>query len=142
MNSTQEIERCPFCGAEADVQDDFGVEYWVQCSDLGCGSTDGTVHANPNDAIKHWNRRSQSQEAQPSSSERALLVGITDDDGHAWAYNREGGKFESGIKLYAFRAIDVESPELEALLKLDYANRAHAEVIGAELLKLEQQKGE
>jgi hypothetical protein len=43
--------------------------------------------------------------------------------------------------LKSFRTIDVESPELEALLKLDYANRAHAEVIGAELLKLEQQKG-
>jgi hypothetical protein len=70
MNSTQEIERCPFCGAEADVQDDFGSEYWVQCSDIECGSTDGTVHANPNDAIKHWNRRSQSREAQPFSSER------------------------------------------------------------------------
>jgi hypothetical protein len=40
-----------------------------------------------------------------------------------------------GEHLHSFRTIDVESPELESLLRLDYGNRAHAEVIGAELLK-------
>lgn len=40
-----------------------------------------------------------------------------------------------GDHLIDFRTVDVESPELEKLLKLDYGNRAHATVIGAELLK-------
>lgn len=40
-----------------------------------------------------------------------------------------------GDHLIDFRTVDVESPELEKLLKLGYHNRAHATVIGAELLK-------
>jgi hypothetical protein len=36
--------------------------------------------------------------------------------------------------LYSFRTVEVDSPKLEQLLATDYGNRAHAEVIGAELL--------
>lgn len=39
-----------------------------------------------------------------------------------------------GGHLLSFRTVEIESPELEALLRLDYGNRAHDEVIGAELL--------
>ena len=43
---------------------------------------------------------------------------------------------QSSDHLYSFRTVDVEAPELEKLLRLDYGNRAHAEVIGAELLAM------
>lgn len=42
---------------------------------------------------------------------------------------------QGGGHLHTFRTVDVESPELETLLGLDHGNRAHAEVVGAELLK-------
>lgn len=43
---------------------------------------------------------------------------------------------EGDAHLHSFRTVDVESPELEALLSLGYGNRAHAEVIGAERLTI------
>lgn len=52
-----EIKDCPFCGSTADVQNNFGVDYWVQCSNLHCGSVDGTIYGSPAPAIEHWNRR-------------------------------------------------------------------------------------
>lgn len=54
-----EPKPCPFCGTNADVQDNFGREFWVQCKDLSCGSSDGTVHETPAKAIERWNRRAQ-----------------------------------------------------------------------------------
>jgi hypothetical protein len=42
---------------------------------------------------------------------------------------------QGGGHLHSFRTVEVESPELERLLGMDYGNRAHAEVIGAELIK-------
>ncbi len=52
-----ELLNCPFCGAKADMQNDFGVEYWVQCTNLDCGATDGTNNSEPNSAALFWNRR-------------------------------------------------------------------------------------
>ena len=46
---------CPFCGASAILENGFG--YWIQCTDLDCDSTDGTVHSIPRSAVEHWNRR-------------------------------------------------------------------------------------
>jgi hypothetical protein len=42
---------------------------------------------------------------------------------------------QGGGHLYTYRTLEVESRELESLLRLDYSNQMHAEVIGAELLK-------
>lgn len=41
-----------------------------------------------------------------------------------------------GEHLKSFQTVLVESPELERLLSMDYGNRAHATVIGAELVKV------
>jgi hypothetical protein len=40
---------------------------------------------------------------------------------------------------HLFKTVDIESPDLEKLLRLDYSRRMYAEVIGAELLEKEQQ---
>ncbi len=52
-----EILPCPFCGSKADMQNQFGSDYWVQCTNLDCGATDGTNNSEPNSAALRWNRR-------------------------------------------------------------------------------------
>lgn len=51
------IAPCPFCGASAVIENDYGREYWAQCTDLECGATDGTLSKSPIDAANYWNRR-------------------------------------------------------------------------------------
>jgi Lar family restriction alleviation protein len=61
------IERCPFCGSEADMQNDFGDIYWVQCKSLECGAVEGSIHSSPAPALARWNRRAPQS---PAGSEQ------------------------------------------------------------------------
>lgn len=52
-----ELLPCPFCGAKVATEDQFGNEWWVQCTDLDCGRSDGRIYDTPAEAIAAWNRR-------------------------------------------------------------------------------------
>ncbi len=69
---SEELKPCPFCGAKADMQNDFGVEYWVQCTNLDCGATDGTVHIDPNSAAQRWNRRAAKEPCKPVATDEQI----------------------------------------------------------------------
>lgn len=46
---------CPFCGSEAELQSQFGHEWWAQC--IGCGASHGVIDTTPGDAMSRWNTR-------------------------------------------------------------------------------------
>lgn len=49
-----EIERCPFCGGEASIYNDYTGMWLVQCDDCGIS----TLHVKTvAEAIAVWNRR-------------------------------------------------------------------------------------
>lgn len=74
IKNTQALEPCPFCGSTAIVQNNFGREYWVQCDDMECGSTDGKLYDGPNEAIAAWNKRA-SPPAAPVDAQRWIEIG-------------------------------------------------------------------
>jgi hypothetical protein len=52
-----ELLPCPFCGAESFVENDFGTQFWPQCSNMDCGRTDGALYKFHKDAVQAWNQR-------------------------------------------------------------------------------------
>lgn len=93
---SNELKPCPFCGASAVIENDYGREYWAQCTDLECGATDGALSKSPTDAANYWNRRpAPAQGALPDalpelpkpvrmSSDQSYL-GYSADQMHAYA---------------------------------------------------------
>lgn len=73
---------CPFCGSEADMQNDFGVDYWVQCKNLECGAVEGSIHSSPAPALARWNRRAPQPPAVkeadsvpvPANADQAAMI--------------------------------------------------------------------
>lgn len=52
--SNEELKKCPFCGSEASLYEDYTGFWLVQCK--GCGI--GTIHRKQQwRVIKEWNRR-------------------------------------------------------------------------------------
>lgn len=56
-----ELLPCPFCGCVAEMQNNFGQEWWAQCE--GCDATHGVLAAFRNEAADIWNRRAAIQQA-------------------------------------------------------------------------------
>lgn len=84
------IERCPFCGHAAEVQNDFGRVFWIQCKNLACGSTDGTEHAHEGDAIANWNRSYHPPADAAPEPEFGLQVEMTAKGAHCSRRSRCG----------------------------------------------------
>lgn len=53
-NLVSELLPCPFCGSVAYTENQFGKEYWVQCSS---GHSDGIFYETPTEAEDAWNTR-------------------------------------------------------------------------------------
>lgn len=54
MSTTPTLLACPFCGAVATAENDFGKTHWVQCEE---GHTDGLLYGTEAEARAAWNRR-------------------------------------------------------------------------------------
>ena len=55
-----ELKPCPFCGGEAEVQNDWsdiGKYYWVACTECSANTKD--YEYNQDEAIETWNRRAE-----------------------------------------------------------------------------------
>jgi hypothetical protein len=78
------LKPCPFCGSPADVQNDFGREFWAQCTNLDCGASDGSIHDTPGSALAYWNRRPAAEAALQQESATFSAATIL-PDGSAFA---------------------------------------------------------
>lgn len=62
------LEPCPFCGGDAEIQSQYGVEFWPQCTNLECGCTNGKVYTGSRKcAVLDWNRRPPKASAVPEA---------------------------------------------------------------------------
>jgi hypothetical protein len=54
----EEIKPCPFCGSDASVENEFGMDFWIRCKGED-GHTEGalSMYESPMQAITQWNRR-------------------------------------------------------------------------------------
>lgn len=52
-----ELNPCPFCGGEANLDAQFGRQWWVQCSNVDCNATSSAIEPTPQAAAEWWNRR-------------------------------------------------------------------------------------
>ena len=68
----ERLEPCPFCGAPAAIQSQFGREWWAQCTKPECGKSDGRLYASATEAEDEWNRR-------PAHPQEAALAQPSDD---------------------------------------------------------------
>lgn len=59
-NLVSELLPCPWCGSVAYTENQFGKEYWVQCS---IGHSDGILYETLGDAEDAWNTRAQPAQA-------------------------------------------------------------------------------
>ena len=53
----EELKRCPFCGAEAELVRNSGWSYFVRCINKQCAAKTRLYHENENGARLAWNRR-------------------------------------------------------------------------------------
>lgn len=59
-DATLNLSPCPFCGAEAQENDELARgDFAVECVECGCGTR---LHDDPRDAIAAWNRRAASDQ--------------------------------------------------------------------------------
>ena len=75
------LKPCPFCGSAADVDNNFGREYWVQCTNLKCGSTDGKLYTSAAEAKERWNIRAVPQ--KPALHEPVAIARVIETDDFA-----------------------------------------------------------
>lgn len=54
------LERCPFCGAEAEVVRNSSGSYFARCTNRQCAAKTRLYHENENGARLAWNRRAES----------------------------------------------------------------------------------
>lgn len=66
----QELKACPWCGDAADIQSQFGRVFWLQCTNLSCGRTDGIEYESEKSAARAWNRRAAAQPEPNAGTKR------------------------------------------------------------------------
>jgi hypothetical protein len=54
------LERCPFCGAEAEVVRNSSGSYFARCTNRQCAAKTRLYHENEAGARLAWNRRAES----------------------------------------------------------------------------------
>lgn len=55
----EELKRCPFCGAEAELVRNSGGNYFVRCTDRQCAARTRLYHENESGARLAWSRRTE-----------------------------------------------------------------------------------
>lgn len=53
------LERCPFCGAEAEIVRNSSGSYFARCTNRQCAAKTRLYHENENGARLAWNRRAE-----------------------------------------------------------------------------------
>ena len=64
-----ELKRCPFCGAEAEIVRNSSGSYFVRCTNKQCAAKTRLYHENETGARMSWNKR-----AEPACDREALLA--------------------------------------------------------------------
>ena len=59
MTMEEQLKKCPFCGAEAEIVRNGSGSYFVRCTNKQCAAKTRLYHENETGARMAWNKRSR-----------------------------------------------------------------------------------
>ena len=58
-----ELKPCPFCGGEAEIDNDANGYEWVTCGECNASTASKRMNAGTQDHIKSWNKRVENKQS-------------------------------------------------------------------------------